>query len=151
MSNSDFGDDFPFDTETFEWLWMGGQIRDPGAELIACIDRCERREIVRVQRRLVAARRREGEAVYFGSGPRHGMEPLVGKACHRCGAHDTWYSTHEQLGAVVGFDARFCLVCDSWLESDGGWWTAAGELRPDRPSGVPFDNLVLENLDEVFY
>lgn len=151
MNSADCSDEFPYDSDFYEGLWRGGLTSDADAELIEFLDRGRERETARAERRRIAARRSQGELVWFGSGPRHGLVPLIGQACPMCAARDTWYSTHEQHGEFVGFDARFCMECDRWLESDGGWWTAAGERRPDRPSGVPFDNLVLADADEAFY
>ncbi len=63
--------------------------------------------------------------------------------CPRCGAR-SYYSPYVMEGSGdVGYDARFCIACDVWLESScGGGPECPCGSRPHRPSEVPYPLVV---------
>ncbi len=141
-------DEFLYEEESLLWLWERGSATDPDGALVAFLDRCRQRDRARAKRRALAQNWPDGLRPTFGSGPRHGIHCMTNDACPACGAPDTWYSTYADSGDIVGFDSRFCSLCDTWLERPTNW-RAAGEPRPARPSEVPFDDLVLDLVADI--
>ena len=79
---------------------------------------------------------------HLGAVCKHAIS-FTGRVCPACHSRDTWYSTYNVTTTEVGYDAAFCSACDSWLETACSCESCAELGRPERPSQVPYDDVLI--------